>query len=337
MKHRSGPNPYAFVPLESALAANQPYSVALSIALPRSPTNVQAGNFMLDLSLLSPSYKPGLTTTAETPVTPFVDRSTIPSEYILFNSRRPTLLTYQPPLISLSRQLWSLPLHILGVRKRDAEVLSIPMAETVSFSKGWRNIPNTVYVEVQIPSQELNKPGHGIEVYEMNLKLRARFEGLRWIMYNHRITSFLVFTTAFWIAEVLVAALTWFVWFMRMKETPIKAENGVAIKKETGHDDGMETDDLDLSDTPRSFPTYGRQAPLRYTAPIKNEEDEVEEDIIEEAQIQPLDADDESEEPIDVGYAARGGRSDSGIGTSFSEGGEGSRGLTRRKSRGGRS
>ena len=91
-----------------------------------------------------------------------------------------------------------------------------------------------------------------------------------------------------------------------------------------------ETDELDLSDTPRTFPTYGRQAPLRYVPMVKEEESE--EFIMDETAIQPLaaEADDEDEEM----EAYRGGR-DSGVGTSFSEGAERS-GLARRRSRGGK-
>jgi len=35
-----------------------------------------------------------------------------------------------------------------------------------------------------------------------------------------------------------------------------------------------ETDDPDLSDTPRTFPTYGRQAPLRYVPKVKDEDED---------------------------------------------------------------
>ena len=91
-----------------------------------------------------------------------------------------------------------------------------------------------------------------------------------------------------------------------------------------------ETDEPDLSDTPRTFPTYGRQAPLRYVPKVKEEESEG--FIMDETAIQPLtaEADDEDEEL----ETFRGGR-DSGVGTSFSEGGERS-GLARRRSRSGK-
>lgn len=95
-----------------------------------------------------------------------------------------------------------------------------------------------------------------------------------------------------------------------------------AVKKE-------ETDELELSDTPRTFPTYGRQPPLKYEPPKVKEED-VEDYFLEESVIQPLEADDESEDF--GGKSGRDSARDSGIGTSFSEAGE--KGVSRRRSRG---
>jgi seipin len=108
------------------------------------------------------------------------------------------------------------------------------------------------------------------------------------------------------------------------------------IKTETQEDDVMDMDDLDLSDTPRSFPTYGRQAPLRYIPKVKSEDDN-EELVSDEVRSHPraAEADDESEEPIDVGNAFGRGISDSGLGTSFSESGITSA-AQRRRSRSGK-
>lgn len=103
-------------------------------------------------------------------------------------------------------------------------------------------------------------------------------------------------------------------------------------KKIKEEEEEAEEEEPDLSDTPRSFPTYGtagRQRPLRYEpepgsrfeAEIKSEEEV--DDLIARA-------DDEDD---DLGSG--GGRGiDSGIGTSFSDGAGGS--LNRRRSKGGR-
>jgi hypothetical protein len=289
---------------------------------------------MLDMVLLSPTYQPVVP-----PIEAGFDiRGAIPSEAIIFSSRRPTILTYHPRLVNLSKQLAVLPWYILGWR-RDAEKLEIPMAEGVSFSKGWRNVPTLAYLELQGKGQD-------IQVYDVQLKLRARYEGIRWLMYNHKILSFIVFTTTFWAAEVIFAILTWMLWNSRAKSRTEKKKGELkgedtdgSITMKTEKEDGeLETDDMDLSDTPRSFPTYGRQAPLQYVPRLKTEDDG-EKLVMDETTLQPFaaEADDESEEPLDVG-SFRGGRSDSGLGTSFSEGGASLRsGVQRRRSRGGKS
>lgn len=88
----------------------------------------------------------------------------------------------------------------------------------------------------------------------------------------------------------------------------------------------------DLSDTSRTFPTLGRQMPLRYTGrheTVKREDEDAkvkEEEIERTTGIQPLiaEADDEDDED----FGERLGR-DSGLGTSLEEGD--GRGVQRRR------
>jgi seipin len=280
---------------------------------------------MLSLSLLPPTYRPPLPlSSAPTPKNPGRTISVSPDE-VLFFSRRPAILTYTSRLISLSERIFALPLYILGLRQ-EAEILHIPMAESQSFLKGWKNVPGYVVIELQA--------GQEVQVYDVRILFTARFGGLRWLMYNHRILSFIVLTSVFWFSEVIFTVLGWlsvraiFSPKAEVKKELVKGEEtdaSTAVKAE-----GEETDEPDLSDTPRTFPTYGRQAPLRYVPKVKDEADS-EEYIIDETAIQPLtaEADDEDEEDLEV---YRGGRTDSGIGTSFSETGERS-GLARRRSR----
>jgi seipin len=284
---------------------------------------------MLDMAMLSPTYTP-LTQYFEKPLD---YRREVPQDALLFSSRRPAILKYEPRLVRLARLLTTLPWHVSGWQ-REAEKLEISMAEGVSFKKGWRNVPTTVYLE-------LDGRGQDMQVYHLNFKLRARYEGLRWLMYNHRVFSFIVFTTAFWAGEVIFAVLAWALWSARSGEQKpagdVKKESGdseSAIKAEPDTED-VETDDVDLSDTPRTFPTYGRQAPLHYVPKAKSEGAEV------RVKVEPVplplpvgaEGDDESEIPISV-QSYRGGRSDSGIGTSFSEAGTSREGVQRRRSKG---
>jgi seipin len=299
--------------------SQQTYDIMLQLDLPRSPPNLQAGNFMLDITMMSPAY--GLATISGDV------RESIPKEAIVFSSRRPAILTYQSGLVSLSKEVAGLPWYVLGLY-RNAETLEVMMAEGISFPKGWKNIPSKAYLELQGRGQD-------IQVYDVKLKLRARFRGLKWFMYNHRIFSFFVGTTAFWATEVSFTVLTWL--FLSSKfgigntkagekpkeetnvVTNVKTERAeeadVTIKTERDQG-GEETDEVDMSDTPRSFSTYGRQTPLKYSPKVKAETDG---DLVLGA-FQPLaiEADDESENPVDPARFSAG-RSDSGKTTSFSD------------------
>lgn len=156
-------------------------------------------------------------------------------------------------------------------------------------------------------------------------------------MYNHRILSFFTFTSAFWFSEMLFTGVGWIALRYIFISSKIKTEGSIkgeetdeSINAEIKEEE-PETDEPDLSDTPRTFPTYGRQQPLRYVPKVKDEDSE--ELVLDETAIQPLaaiEADDEEDEK-DL-FRAR----DSGIGTSFSEGGERRSGVARRRSGKGR-
>jgi len=213
---------------------------------------------MLSLSLLAPSYNPPIPTTIAPSIHQQPLSSTILPADILFTSRRPSLLTYTSPFIALWERLFYLPLYILGLRQ-ESETLNIRMAESTKFKKGYKNIPSYVFVEIQSGIKQ------EVQIYDIRVLLTARFGGLRWLMYNYRIASFVAFVGAFWFAEIMSSALSWVIFrsFFSSSESPIKEvmkddTKNWSLKTEN------ETDDPDLSDTPRTFPTYGRQAPLRY-------------------------------------------------------------------------
>jgi len=282
---------------------------------------------MLSLSLLSPSYKLSIPPIAPAQADPISPASTTVSpDELLYFSRRPAILTYTSKLVTLSSQLFSLPLYIIGVKK-ESEVLHIPMGESATFSRGWKNVPGYAMLEIQA--------GQEVQVYDVRLHFKARFSGMRWLMYNHRILSFILFTGLFWSSEVIFAMLSWLALRMLFASS-------APVKKEDDETDTTvikaDSDEPDLSDTPRTFPTYGRQPPLRYEPKVK-EENGSEEIVLDETTIQPLgvEADDEDEDEDEEAYRGTGGlRTDSGIGTSFSEAGERVEGVTRRRSRGGR-
>ncbi|CZT06483.1 uncharacterized protein RAG0_12188 [Rhynchosporium agropyri] len=337
LQYGDGHHPYGVTSLDTSLISQQAYDITLTLHVPRSPLNLDQGNFMLSLSLLSPNYKP-ITATTTTP-----DSTLIPSSSstlalsggdILFSSRRPAILTYTSRLISLSERLLSLPLYVLGL-KHESEILHIPMAESASFSRGRKNIPGFAMLELQ--SGKFGQAGQEIQVYAAKIAFKATFGGLRWWMYNYRVLSFLMFTSAFWISELLFTAVGWLVvrsvFSADTEAKEVKGEDSESrVKKEEDGSGG----EVDLSDTPRTFPTYGRQAPLKYESSGREGPQVKDEDSEEYAALGKgvlAEADDEDEDDEEIG--AYRGITDSGIGTSFSEGGEAG-GVKRRKLRGGR-
>ena len=271
---------------------------------------------MLDLLLLSP---PVAAPTTETRLSSLIPHKNYTE--VLARSRRPAILTYASPIIDTANTLSGLPWYLIGWKK-ESEVLEVGMFESVEFAKGWRNIPQEVKVIVEADKK--------MQFYNVGIKIVARFRGLRWLLYHHRILSYLFFTTAFWISSMTTALMAWlalsFVISSNSNTPKTEAErNGSVIKTEpsdSDHFDPFSTEDL--SDTSRTFPTLGRQAPLHFAGrnglPKKEEEGvkREEEEISRAATIDPLqnEADDEDDDE------ERGTASwrDSGIGTSLEEG-----------------
>ena len=113
-----------------------------------------------------------------------------------------------------------------------------------------------------------------------------------------------------------------------------KTEPGVTVKRERSDSDAFDPTSLeDLSDTSRTYPTLGRQAPLHFSGRrrdiIKKEEEEEEEEGIEDevlrsTEVQPLaaeadDEEEEEEEEYDEISQGTSGFRDSGIGTGLDD------------------
>lgn len=335
MACRHGPHPYGVARLGSSLASQQPYDIALSLNLPRSPPNLAQGNFMLSVTLLKSTYTPPSALASQrskiSDITgAILDSSptaSVSEADVLFTSRRPAILTYTSRLVSLFERTFSLPFYILGLR-RESELLKVSMAEAERFERGRSKVPEYVLLEIEA--------GQEVQVYDVRVHFTARFEGLRWLMYNYRILSFLFFTSAFWFAEIMFTIVGWIVLRSTLstgKSAPLTTDRkGESSTESVVKKEPEDTDEPDLSDTPRTFPTYGRQTPLKYESRAKREDSE--ELSISETSIQPLagEADDEDDEL----YSGRRGV-DSGLGTSYSEGaGRGVGVARRRSSKGGR-
>lgn len=299
-------NPHGTATLSSTLTSLQPYDVSLSLHLPRTPSNIRTGNFMLDLSLLAPSNP----TPSSSIASSFYSNT---SSSVLARSRRPAILTYASPLVDTASTLSGLPWHVLGWKK-ESEVLEVDMFEEVEFAKGWANVPQSVKVVVESDEK--------MQFYEAGVRIIARFGGLRWILWHHRILSYLFFTTMFWGSSILSMLCVWFVLSSHFGPAPqsIKTEPETAdsaIKREGSDSDAFDpTSFEDLSDTARNFPTLGRQQPLQFTGRgdmKKEEDDEAKDEVLQSIDVQPLtaEADDESENVTEW--------RDSGIGTGRDE------------------
>ncbi|KAL4945064.1 hypothetical protein BDV06DRAFT_185926 [Aspergillus oleicola] len=180
-------HPWGTATLDSGLISSQPYDVNVELELPRTPSNLAIGNFMLDLTFLSHS-----STSAQTG-----EKITAPP---ISHSRRPAILTYASPLVDVSSKVSFLPLYILGWR-REAEKLVVRMMEGVELSRGAHNVPETLQLEIHSPQV--------MQVYSAKVTFRTRFTGLRWIMYQWRIPSFFVFTFMFWSVSMFSFSLSW--------------------------------------------------------------------------------------------------------------------------------
>ena len=122
---------------------------------------------MIDLTLLAPSSP----TVSTADILPSSFGSTNGSATVLSQSRRPAILTYASPLVDHALRLTNLPWYVVGWKK-EAEALEVSMFEGVQFAKGWRNIPDRARVVVEADEK--------MQFYEVCIKVRARFQGLRY-------------------------------------------------------------------------------------------------------------------------------------------------------------
>jgi seipin len=116
--------------------------------MPRTPTNVETGNFMLDLALLGGGS----------------------GEDVILRERRPAILTYYSPMVDYVLKTAAIPWYLLGW-KYEAEKLDVRMVDGVQFTKGWKNIPTSVRLEIQ--------SFHTLQIYAAKVLITARLQGLR--------------------------------------------------------------------------------------------------------------------------------------------------------------
>lgn len=302
------------------LVDRQKYDVVVELDLPRSETNLRAGNWMIGLEFRGPTTlgqgvkhmlgwdeewnvedhsqggAPG--NTAEKVVT---DDTTPQTPTVLARSKRPAILTYRSRILEMIYRLMRLPLYLLGWHK-ESEHVTIKMMESVMFEPGYRNVPSSLRLELRSKLP--------LEVYRASVHITARLEGIRWLMYRYRILSAILGILSFWGMEMCVLVITWGTFTLlassfssvpgddeeeRKEEKKIKAEAG-------------ETDPgTPFSETSRTFPTLPSQYPLSYSSSGGGVKQEESESALKDIPVkEEAEADDEDEDfllkvPLPVG------------------------------------
>lgn len=302
--------------------------------MPRTPTNTQTGNFMLDATLYAPSEKGS---TASTTLSTLKSGLSLadPNASVLARARRPAIMTYYSREVELVHKTKNLPWYVLGLG-HEAETLTVALFEGVEFDKGWRNVPGSMRVEVQTQAPR------SLQFYGAKAVFKARFRGLRWVMYNHRLASAGVFIASFWATEMVFASAAWVVlsWIIfggGSEDDEDESDGARKIKNEYGGYRIKEEEEerTKMSDTERSFPTYAHQPPLRYTSPIKKEEPlSPDRDLLSSIPLAAANADADVEDEEDADFVLDDAERwrDSGLGTSMESAGP-SASIRRRRSK----
>ncbi|KAK3945586.1 putative adipose-regulatory protein-domain-containing protein [Diplogelasinospora grovesii] len=302
LQYGYGTHPYGIASLHPPYTSSsgrmkdlQAYDISVSLTLPRSPPNLERGNFMLALHLLYPTI----------PQRPGMDVQKILSEGwdVLYTSTRPAIMPYTDPMVSTASRVLFLGYHILFPHS-ETETLVVPMAERLTFPRGGK-LPGSLVLEVQA--------GQNLQVYKTEVTLTAQLSGLRWVMYNHWLASFMVFTGAFWGLEVVFMAAAWGALMLVLGGVGGGEGSGdkVGIKGgEKGTGRRIIKGEEEMSDTERTFPSTSKQPPLRYEGRVKTEEGVEGTTALAEVPAVGAEADDEDDEIATEGFR------DSGIGTS---------------------
>ncbi|RMZ92114.1 hypothetical protein DV736_g675, partial [Chaetothyriales sp. CBS 134916] len=237
LQYGLGKYPFAATAFEpGTLISQQPYDVEILLHMPRTPTNLAAGNFMIDVQLLGP-YNP--LAQSERALTSLLGNISLPSISgltTLSHSRRPAILPYESPTLHLARLALNLPLHVLRLQDLDTNTLRIPIFEYVSFARGSSSVPTHARVELQANGPVATGLGTGIasppiplQVYFSKIEFSARFEGLRYFVYRYRILSFVLFTALFNVVSILTLVVAWAAFSFSFAKP---RNSGVSVKRE---------------------------------------------------------------------------------------------------------
>ena len=279
----NGHHPFARTDLASSLTSSQPYDISISLVLPRTPSNIATGNFMLDLALQPANASRRASSS-------FLQQVFDISEPVVIRSRRTAILTYTSPVVDLAQTLGRLPLYAFGWRKQ-RESIEVSMFEGVEFKRGASNIPDTALLVIEGDEK--------MQFYSAVIKIHTKFQGLRWILYNYKLTSFVVFTATFFGISILSTLLIYIAFAL--------SGGGSEHKERIKQEIKSESPDEILQPEPRQAISASVTDGVSDDTEIKKEDF----DGLEPSDINPLggEADDEDEDGSTSAWR------DSGIGT----------------------
>ncbi|KTW31702.1 uncharacterized protein T551_00963 [Pneumocystis jirovecii RU7] len=160
---------------EKRFVNEQFYNIFLELLIPQSELNFNIGNFMVNIKLFSELG-------------------------VLMTSSRPAILTFSSLLLTKLRTLVMLPMLLLGFL-REEERLVIPLIEGFKYHKAHETMLKSVNITFS----------DNIQVYSSKLIFSAQLQGIRYLVYYHRIFSFILFTTLFWIFEWIIVIILYFI------------------------------------------------------------------------------------------------------------------------------
>jgi len=263
IQYAAGTHPRAEYSIKSnVLISQQPYDISIILNMPRTPTNIAAGNFMLDLTLHG-------------------------SGSSLHHSRRPAILPYSSKITDLATTFLNLPFYLVGARDLNSIILTIPMFEELQFARGRDNIPT--HVELEVRTQTAHDlqvgscpPQPQLQIYSAEITFHCRFRGLRYLVYNYRYLAAFIFPPIFYVTSFATLIIVWALitvpkWNHHsfVKSSPeqpnIKSEPETSDRLKTESDNDIsikvekQTPALSDRDIPTTFPALGRNAkPLQY-------------------------------------------------------------------------
>lgn len=180
---------------------SQDYDVTVSLTLPRSPANLERGNFMVSMYLSTSSVPSRGAGSLAHQIDP---KSLRDPNRCVYSDSRPALMPYTDPVVSVASRILLLGWNMLFPLPRSATaVLAVPLAEKVSFAAAGSQRPRSLLVELETGAEP------PLRTYSASVTFTAQLSGLRWLMYRHWLLSFVVFTTAFWVCSMLSMVVAW--------------------------------------------------------------------------------------------------------------------------------